>query len=330
MPRTSGTRPRPGRLGRARAWADRARRQVHPRSLLHLEPFHVLFSVVGYANPAWRKTDWGCYLDERDPELVDVVLDAFRPIARHYFGLRVRGLDHLPAEGPALIVGNHNGGMFMFDTVFTAMAIRDHLGVDRELNLLGHDLLAADDVGRSFINRLGVIRANPDCAAYALRKGRLVLVYPGSDRDSWRPWTEKARVVLGGRQGFLRLALREGVPIIPLVSAGTHEQLVVLSRGQRIARALRLKQLLRNDAFPLVWSLPWGVTSGFVPYLPMPAQTTLRFGPPITWPDLTAADAERQDILDRCLDDVQSRMQGLLDELYGGRIPVIGERFRRR
>ena len=295
-----------GRLYEFRDWFSRARRHVRPIDLVHLlDPFHVLFAVVGYANPAWRKTDWGQFLNERDPEFVDVLADAIRPIARHYFSLRVRGLENLPAEGPALIVGNHNGGVMMMDSFFTALAIRDHLGVERELNALGHDLLAADDTMRRILNQLGVIRANPDTAAESLRAGRLLLVYPASDKDSWRPWGERDKIYLEGRTGFVRLALREGVPIIPLVTAGTHEQMVVLARGRRNARALRLDRALRNEAFPIVWALPWGVTTGFFPYLPLPAQTTLSFGAPIAWPDRSAADAERPDVVDRCLGEVR-------------------------
>lgn len=329
MTTEASDRPRPGLLRRARDWASRARRHVMPEDLLHLEPFHVLFAVVGYANPAWRKTDWGRYVDERDPDFVDVVLDVVRPIAHRYFGLRVRGLEHLPTDGPALIVGNHNGGVLMTDTFFTALAIRDRFGPERELSMLGHDLLAADDVMRDILNRLGVIRAHPESAGRALRAGRLVLVYPGSDRDSWRTWSERGQIFLEGRAGFVRLALREGVPIIPLVTAGTHEQLVVLRRGLRIARALRLDKMLRNEAFPIVFSLPWGVTTGFLPYLPLPAQTTLQFGAPITWSEHTPEDAERSDVVEGCLDEVRATMQGMLDELHEGRIPVIGERFSR-
>jgi len=311
-------------------WFARARRHVDATDLLHLmDPFHVLFAVIGYANPAWRKTDWGRYLDERDPEFVDVILDAVRPIARHYFAMRVRGIENVPTEGPALIVANHNGGVLMMDSFFTALAIRDHLGVERELNALGHDLLAADDTMRRILNQMGVIRASHETAAHALRAGRLVLVYPGSDKDSWRTWRERSRIYLEGRAGFIRLALREGVPIVPLVTAGTHEQLVVLRRGRRIAKALRLDKALRNEAFPIVWSLPFGVTTGFFPYIPLPAQTTLSFGAPITWPELDPADADRDDVVQRCQTDVREQMQGMLDELHEHRIPILGERFSR-
>ena len=53
-------------------------------------------------------------------------------------------------------------------------------------------------------------------------------------------------------------------------------------------------------------ALPWGLTSGFVPYLPLPAQTTLAFGSPITWPELGPEDAERPEVLERCYREVEA------------------------
>jgi hypothetical protein len=149
-------------------------------------------------------------------------------------------------------------------------------------------------------------------------------VYPGSDLDSWRPWGDRNRVQLAGRKGFLRVAIREGVPLVPVVSVGTHEQLVVLTSGQRAAKLLGLKQLLRSEAFPVTAAFPWGVTSGFLPYLPLPSQTTLRFGAPLRWPELRADDADCEDVLAACYEQVESVMQSMLDELSVGRIPVVG------
>ena len=79
---------------------------------------------------------------------MDLILDPIRELAHRGFALKVEGLEHLPAEGPALIVGNHNGGIMPLDSFFTALAIRDHFGVERELNVLGHDLLGSDEVGK--------------------------------------------------------------------------------------------------------------------------------------------------------------------------------------
>jgi hypothetical protein len=114
--------------------------------------------------------------------------------------------------------------------------------------------------------------------------------------------------------------------VVPVVSAGTHEQLIVLSDGRKIARRLRLKRLLRSEGFPIVLALPWGLTSGFFPYLPLPAQTTIQFGPPIGWPSLGPSDAEEPQVVLRCYEEVRSTMQHMLDELTRDRLPWVGTR----
>ena len=52
-----------------------------------------------------------------------------------------------------------------------------------------------------------------------LGSGRVMLVYPGSDWEASRPFAERGRIDFAGRKGFLRVALRHRVPIVPVVSA---------------------------------------------------------------------------------------------------------------
>ena len=174
--------------------------------------------------------------------------------------------------------------------------------------------------------RFGALRAGQEGAAQALRAGHLVLVYPGSDFDSTRPFRDRHRIELGGRKGFLKLALRERSPIIPVVSAGTHEQFIVLARGDRLAKLLGLKKLFRVEVMPIALSVPWGITSGFMPYLPLPAQTTIQFAEPISWPDIAPEQAEDPEVLDRCYREVEARLQRALDGISRGRVPFLGRR----
>jgi len=262
----------------------------------------------------------------RDPELVALLLDLFALSSKYYFRLRVEGVENIPATGPVLLVGNHNGGFVPTDGFFTALAIRDHFGPDRALYALAHDFIFDDPLLRSYAGRLGMLRAGHESARHAFAEGGCVLVYPGSDLETFRPFRDRAKIVLGGRKGFLALALREGVPIIPVVTAGTHEQIVVLTRGDRLARLVHAHAWARTEVLPLMLALPWGLTSGFVPYLPLPAQTSMAFGEPLTWPDLTAADADRPEVLERCYHDVESRMQAILDRLSKGRRFLLGQR----
>lgn len=160
----------------------------------------------------------------------------------------------------ALLVGSHNGGMLAFDTVFTMVAVWDRFGPSRALYPLAHDLAFHHPATAKYAPRMGVLRAGHGAGSSALRAGELVLVYPGSDLDSYRPFRDRHRIELGGRTGFLKLALRERVPIIPVVSVGTHEQFIVLTRGDRLARLINTRRHLRASVCPIVISLPWGLT----------------------------------------------------------------------
>ena len=262
----------------------------------------------------------------RDPELVGYFLDMFRALGRYYFRLDVRGVDNVPAHGPVLLVGDHNGALLPADGFFTSLAVWDRFGPSRAVYALAHDFLFHDPTLRRYAQRLGALRAGHDGARRAFERGGIVLVYPGSDLDCFRPWKDRGRVVLGGRKGFIRLALTTGVPVVPVVSAGTHEQLVILTRGDRLARLLHMHFWARTLVCPIVLSFPWGLTSGFVPYWPLPAQTTLAFGQPIAWPELGPRDADDPAAVDRCYAQVEAAMQSMLDSLSRGRRAWLGQR----
>lgn len=261
----------------------------------------------------------------RDPDFIALVMDFFRAVGGFWFRPDVSGMENVPLKGPALLVGNHNGGLVPIDSYFTGLAIWDHFKGGRSMYSLVHDFVFEDPLLRRYALRLGMLRAGSDSARQVFRQGHALLVYPGSDLDTFRPFSQRDKVVLGGRTGFISLALRERVPIVPVVSAGTHEQLLVLTRGDRLARFLRMHARARTEVFPLILALPWGLTTGFVPYLPLPAQTSIRFGEPIRWPELGPQDAENKEVLERCYREVESKMQRMLDRLAADRRFLLGK-----
>ncbi len=316
-----------GQAAEVREWIHRAADLVPMRDRVELlVPPLLVAKFARYALKLRKHPVPADDLDARDPEFCSLIVDLTRIVAKTYFRLRVEGVENVPATGGALLVGNHNGGLLPTDGFFTALAIADHLGPERGFYALAHDFLFDDATLRRYALKLGMIRAGQGSAHRALRGGSLVLVYPGSDLDTFRPFRERQRVVLGGRTGFLELALREQVPIVPVVAAGTHEQFVVLSRGDHLARILHMHRWARTDVFPIAWEFPWGITSGFVPYLPLPAQTTLAFGEPFRWPELSAGAAKDERVLARCYEEVEARMQTMLDRLCAHRHVLLGQR----
>jgi 1-acyl-sn-glycerol-3-phosphate acyltransferase len=312
-------------------WARRAKRLTSARERELLMSWPTLgMTLLKYPLDrlrGQREPEVTPQIDSRDPALITLVADCLRALGRHYFRLRIEGIQHMPAAGPVLLVGNHSGGLLPLEGLFTAMAIHDQLGADRRLYALVHEVLFHDSVTRGLAERMGMLRAGHDSAKAAFAAGHAVLVYPGSDVDSFRPFSDRFKIELGGRKGFLRLALRSGVPIIPVVATGTHEQMIVLSRGDWLSERLGSHRLLRTLVMPLMLSLPWGISTGFLPYLPLPAQTTVAFGAPIAWPLLRPDSADDPAVLERCYREVESKMQAMMDQLAEGRRFLLGKRL---
>jgi 1-acyl-sn-glycerol-3-phosphate acyltransferase len=109
----------------------------------------------------------------------------------------------------------------------------------------------------------------------AFGQGRDVLVFPGGDREAAKPWVQRNQVQFHGRTGFAALALEAGVPIVPIVTAGAGNTLLVLSNGERLAKMLRLDRSIRSSVLPISIAIPWGLNFGvaaMMPYLGLPAR----------------------------------------------------------
>jgi 1-acyl-sn-glycerol-3-phosphate acyltransferase len=220
-------------------------------------------------------------LDRRDPEAIAEWLPIVDAYARRYAKLEVTGREHL-ADRRALYVGNHNGGIFGPDLLCTLATLWSAHGPDAPLYALAHDfaMQRLTPVGR-LLMKFGALRAHPDNAQRALEIGR-VLVYPGGDLDAYRPYWQRNRVVFGPRTGFVRVAQRAKVPIVPIVAEGAHRSAVIFHEGEWLAGALGLRRFSRIERFPIALALPWGIAAGpWTPYLPLPLRVRLRVLPPI-------------------------------------------------
>ncbi len=265
-------------------------------------------------------------LDERDPEYMERNLRWLNYVADYYFRGEVRHIERIPAKGPVLLVGNHSGGMATPDTwVFMVNFLR-HFGLSRPSYALAHNIVMGLPLMGTMLRKSGTLPAHPDYARAALRKGASVLVYPGGDEDVFRTWSERNRIHLANRTGFVRLALQERVPIQPVVSIGGHETVFVASDGKKLARVLGLERF-RLKALPIMFCLPWGISPGnYLLHLPLPAKITVEVGEPIDFhAQFGKLDARDPEVLWACYHYVEQRMQGILDSLAEERrLPVLG------
>ena len=155
-----------------------------------------------------------------------------------------------------------------------------------------------------------------------MQSGAALLVYPGGDYEVHRPSWKRNRVDFDRRKGFIRLALQENVPIVPVVSIGGQETALFLSRGETLARLSGIDRMFRLKVLPISLALPWGLNVGdMLGHIPLPAKITIETLPPI---DLRAEFGPDPD-LDEVYDHVIGLMQDTLDALADERrLPVIG------
>jgi 1-acyl-sn-glycerol-3-phosphate acyltransferase len=259
-------------------------------------------------------------LDERDPDYIREQLPLFWLFSSLWFRGEVRGLGNVPDEGPVLLVGNHSGGNMIPDTMVFTVAFSTYFGVERPFYQLAHNLVLSLP-GLSWLRKFGTVAASPENARKALSSGAALLVYPGGDYEVHRPSWQSARVDFGGRKGFLRLALEQDVPVVPVVAIGGQETALFLSRGERLAHLLALDRLLRLKVLPISISLPWIVNIGDFGHIPLPAKITIETLPAI---DLHAEFGPEPDV-DEVYDHLIRLMQDALDALAAERrFPVIG------
>ena len=220
-----------------------------------------------------------------------------------------------------LLVGNHSGGNVAPDTLVLTLAFYRHFGVERLFFQLAHHLVMRAP-WLSLLRRYGTIEASWESARAALELGAAVLVYPGGDWEAHRPSWHGHRIEFAGREGFVRLALAADVPIVPVVSIGGQETALFLTRGERVARALRLDRRFRLKVLPVSLALPWGLDVGDVfGHLPLPAKITIRVLEPIDLRDRYGPDPD----VDAVYHSITALMQRTLDELAAQRRwPVIG------
>lgn len=253
--------------------------------------------------------------DNRDPKMIEKLLGFVDGFLKRYHRGEVRGVERV-TKGAALFVGNHNAGMWSPDTFLLGAALFRAWGIDAVPYALGHEKTIATRRARGFIIRLGVVRASHDNAIRLFKAGKKVLVYPGGELDSMRPFRHRNRIVFGGRKGYARLAIRSGVPIIPVVAAGAQSTWIVIDDMRWLAKLLRSDKWLRFKAWPLALSFPWGITLGpLVPYIPFPSKILVEILDPIRFERSGDEAAADEAYVAECDAQVRSAMQTALTRL---------------
>jgi 1-acyl-sn-glycerol-3-phosphate acyltransferase len=176
--------------------------------------------------------DWG-----RSERARAVARSVFGPLYRSWFRAEWEGLEHLPTTGGALLVANHAGAVPM-DAPVIVHGVEEEIG--RPVYTLAENVLWSMPFVGTIFSRIGGVNAHPDNAHRLLRDGQLVLVFPEGTKATGKTFSERYQLRRFGRGGFVQLAARAGVPVVPIAVVGSEEAMPNLANVAPLARMLRV------------------------------------------------------------------------------------------
>jgi 1-acyl-sn-glycerol-3-phosphate acyltransferase len=268
-----------------------------------------LRGLVPAAEPGRELDDWG--RSQRIFDLVEPLLDFYY---RYWFRVEVEGVENVPSTGGALIVSNHSGALPP-DAPMIMQAIRNEHPHPRPLHMLGEDWFKGYPGVGMLANKIGLVGAHPANAQRLLADEQgLVLVFPEGQKASRKLYWQRYRLRRFGRGGFVRTAMRAGVPIVPTAVMGAEEAMPIFAHVPLLERLTGLIYFPINHAFP-----HFGLAAGLM-YLP--AKFRIRFLEPVDLSAYGPDDAEDIALVGRLSERIRLRIQEELDDLVLARRSV--------
>lgn len=245
------------------------------------------------------------YVDEYgyDEELSkEILLPLTKFLYEQWWRVEVRGIENVPAQGPALIASNHSGTL-PWDGAMLLAALQLEHPDSPVCRLLGADLLWTVPFLSHLARKAGNTVACDEDALHMLKRGELVGVFPEGFKGIGKPFSERYHLQRFGRGGFVEVAVATGAPIIPCAIVGAEEIYPMIYDFQPLARLLGFPYFPITPFFPLLG--PLGM-------IPLPSKWIIEFGEPIPT-DVYPREAKDDpmtlfDVSDRVRDTIQQML----------------------
>lgn len=246
-----------------------------------------------------------------DPAIAEMFWHLANYLYFEYFRVEVEGIENLPTSGPALLASNHGGAALPYDGIMLSLAIMNELEVPRRARIMGTEIFNASPTLSHLYRKIGGVYASRADAAYLLERGHLVGVFPEGVRAFQKPFSQAYQVQRFGRGGFVTMAERHGVPVIPVAIVGSDEVHPALFSSTVLARLVRLIwPAQRVDEMAVYLNL-----------IPLPIRWRIRFLEPVQ-PSHAGTDPDPLEMLERT-ESIRDLIQVNLDELLEQRGSAI-------
>jgi 1-acyl-sn-glycerol-3-phosphate acyltransferase len=269
-----------------------------------------LRDLLPAVEPSRTVTDWG--RSERLEALYDrTALDFLYHL---WFRCEVEGIEHVPADGGALLVSNHSGALPP-DAPMIAKAIKEEHPRPRPLHMTVEHFFKGYPGFSMLLPKIGGVAAHPANVHRLLYDERqLVLVFPEGRKGTEKLYKDRYRLRRFGRGGFVEAAMRARAPIVPIAVVGAEEAAPIFAH---ITVLQRLTGLLYT---PLTPTFPHFGLLGLLGYLP--AKFKIRFLPPVRTDDMGEEPWEDKGLVQTVAHDVRATIQEEVTDMLGRRRSV--------
>ena len=260
--------------------------------------------------PERQVDDWG--RSERVEGALDATLVEF--FYRLWFRCEVEGVEHIPADGGALVVSNHSGALPP-DAAMIAKAIKEEHPGRRRMYLTVEHFFKGYPGFSMLLPKIGAVPAHPANVHRLLHdEEQLVLVFPEGRKGTEKLYKDRYRLRRFGRGGFVEAAMRAKVPIVPVALVGAEEAAPIF------AQVPMLQRLTGLIYFPITPTFPWLGPFGMLGYLP--AKFKIRFLPPVRTDDMGDEPWQDKSLVQTVAHDIRATIQEELWDMLGERKSV--------
>jgi len=252
--------------------------------------------------------EWGM-----DWELLDVVRPLLTFLYKAYWRVETTGLEHIPVEGPVLLVANHSGQLPWDGLMITTAVMTDH-PAQRLVRPLYQDTVPSVPFVAPMLVRLGQTLATVDNGIRLLEQEQAIVVFPEGSKGLGKTLKDRYRLARFGDGDFVAMALRTGAQVVPVSVVGAEETYLTLGNSTTMARVTRLPR------FPITSTFPW---LGLLGLVPLPTKWYIDFGQPILLDDYGPDAASNLLLLAQLTDQVRNTIQQMLYDRLAQRRSVF-------
>lgn len=213
---------------------------------------------------------------------------------RHYFTVTVQGMEHVPARGRVMVVGNHSGGVAIDGAMVIASMLLDK-NPPRLAQGMVEKFLNSVPFSSMWSSRLGQLTGLPEHALHLLHEERMLLVFPEGSRGTAKLYKDRYSLVRFGT-GFMRLALQTRSPIVPFAFLGGGDVLPTIANLHTLGRLI---------------GVPYVPVTSYLLPIPLPRPCQIYYGEPMMF---EGDGFEDDDIIEDYVQQVKDKIAALISK----------------